>query len=112
MISIDTSALREPISLSPEDFQTLTENNKTLCVIDVREQDEWDSGHLNMALHIPKDQLPEKIKESCPDLDQPICLYCRAGLRSLAAARILIALGYKNIYSLKGGLTEWIKFKH
>jgi phage shock protein E len=67
----------------------------TAVLIDVREQAEWDSGHLALAQHIPLSLLNQvaQIPSTLP-LDRPIYLHCRSGGRSLKAAEILKAKGY------------------
>ena len=79
-----------------------------LCLIDVREDYEWEEGHIPGALHIPKDELVAK-KKKIPGKDQPIYLHCRGGVRSLHAANSLADLGYKEVYSIDGGIMDWAK---
>jgi molybdopterin/thiamine biosynthesis adenylyltransferase/rhodanese-related sulfurtransferase len=76
-------------------------------IVDVREQDEWDEGHLPDALHIPRGNLESRIETAVPDRSQPILLYCAAGNRSAFAAKTLEELGYEDIVSLSGGFTDW-----
>ncbi len=76
-------------------------------VIDVRERDEWDEGHLPGAIHIPRGSLESRIEQVAADRTQPLLLYCAAGNRSAFAARTLEELGYENVSSLAGGFTDW-----
>lgn len=78
-----------------------------LCIIDVREENEWQEQHIPDALHIPKDVLAEKIAAKVPDLQHPIYLHCRGGVRSMHAAHALLAMGYKEVYSVDGGIVAW-----
>jgi len=78
-----------------------------LCIIDVRENSEWQEQHIPGALHIPKDEIIANIKASVPEQDSPIYLHCRGGVRSIYAANCLLDLGYKEVYSVEGGITEW-----
>lgn len=80
-----------------------------LCLIDVRELNEWQEEHIPRALHIPKDELSVMILEKVPERSQPIYLHCRGGVRSLYAAHCLLELGYQEVYSVDGGIVEWIK---
>jgi len=76
-------------------------------LVDVREQDEWDEGHLPGALHIPRGNLESRIEQAVPDRSQPVLLYCAAGNRSAFAAQTLEQLGYEHVSSLAGGYTDW-----
>ncbi len=78
-----------------------------LCLIDVREDSEWQEVHIPGALHIPKDELAARIAAKVPKHDCPIYLHCRGGVRSLHAANCLLSLGYKEVYSIEGGIAAW-----
>ena len=75
--------------------------------LDVREQDEWDEGHIPGALHVPRGNLESRIEGLVPDRDQPIVVYCAGGSRSAFAAKSLAELGYSDVVSLVGGYTDW-----
>ena len=77
------------------------------AVVDVREQDEWDEGHLPRAVHVPRGNLESRIERAVPDKSTPILVYCAAGNRSAFAAKTLEELGYENVVSLVGGFTDW-----
>jgi len=76
-------------------------------VVDVREQDEWDEGHIPGAVHVPRGHLESRIERVAPDPARPILLYCSAGNRSAFAAKTLGELGYEDVTSLSGGFTDW-----
>jgi sulfur-carrier protein adenylyltransferase/sulfurtransferase len=77
-------------------------------VVDVREAEEWSTGHIPGAKHVPKSYLESRIEGSAPDRDQHVILYCQSGNRSAWAARTLIDdLGYSNVESMTGGITLW-----
>jgi molybdopterin/thiamine biosynthesis adenylyltransferase len=77
-------------------------------VLDVREAEEWSTGHLPGAKHMPKSFLESRIEGAAPERDQHIILYCQSGNRSAWAARTLIDdLGYTNVESMTGGITLW-----
>ena len=75
--------------------------------VDVREQDEWDEGHILGAVHIPRGNLESRIEGIVPDRSHPIVIYCASGARSAFAAESLNALGYERAASLAGGYTDW-----
>jgi molybdopterin/thiamine biosynthesis adenylyltransferase/rhodanese-related sulfurtransferase len=76
-------------------------------ILDVREQDEWDEGHIPGAVHIPRGFLESRIETAATDPDRPIVVYCSAGNRSAFAAKTLEELGYDDVVSLAGGFTDW-----
>src|SRR4051812_2098128 len=83
-------------------------NGNAPVLIDVREQSEWDAGHLPGAKHVPRGHLESRIEGAAPERDQRVVLYCASGNRSALAARTLAEdLGYENVESMTGGYTLW-----
>jgi molybdopterin/thiamine biosynthesis adenylyltransferase len=77
-------------------------------VIDVRETEEWSTGHIPGAKHVPKSFLESRIEGAAPERDQHVILYCQSGNRSAWAARTMLDdLGYSNVESMTGGITLW-----
>jgi sulfur-carrier protein adenylyltransferase/sulfurtransferase len=76
-------------------------------VVDIREQDEWDEGHIPGAVHVPRGHLESRIERLAPDPGRPVVVYCSAGNRSAFAAKTLAELGYEDVVSLAGGFTDW-----
>jgi adenylyltransferase/sulfurtransferase len=76
-------------------------------VVDVREQAEWDEGHIPGAVHVPRGHLESRIERLAPDPSRPLVIYCSAGNRSAFAAKTLSELGYEDVVSLAGGFTDW-----
>ena len=79
-------------------------------IIDVREQAEWDNGHLKAASLVPLSELSKDgavIPATLPK-DKPIYLHCRSGARSLKAAEILKAKGY-DVRPLQAGYGQLVK---
>lgn len=70
-------------------------------LIDVRTLQEFTEGAIPNAIHIPVDELRERLDE-IPE-DKPIYLYCGVGLRGYIALKILTQSGFKNVYNLSGG---------
>jgi molybdopterin/thiamine biosynthesis adenylyltransferase/rhodanese-related sulfurtransferase len=76
-------------------------------VVDVRERDEWEEGHIPGAVHVPRGSLESRIEAAAPDRARPLVVYCSGGSRSAFAAKSLEELGYENVLSLRGGFTDW-----
>lgn len=78
----------------------LVSRKEPVQVLDVREPDEWDAGHLETAIHIPLAELEERIGELEPGL--PVLAVCRTGVRSAKAVDLLSAKGF-DAESIEGG---------
>ncbi|HBS42496.1 MAG TPA: MerR family transcriptional regulator [Oceanospirillales bacterium] len=77
--------------------------------IDVRTPQEYNAGHLDVAINIPFGDVTEKVPEIAPEIDTTIYLYCRSGNRAAIAKRSLEAAGYSRIVNI-GGLEDAEKF--
>src|SRR5688500_13268716 len=83
-------------------------NGDAPVVVDVREQHEWDEGHIPGAVHVPRRHLESRIEGAVRDREKPVVLYCASGNRSALAAHTLQSLlGYENVSSMTGGITLW-----
>lgn len=76
-------------------------------LVDVREIEEWIMGHIPGAVHIPLDELPERIGEI--PTGRPVVVVCAAGIRSLFGAELLLESGYPEVYSLDDGTYGWAR---
>jgi phage shock protein E len=76
-------------------------------ILDVREKDEWDEGHIPDAIHMSRGTIELDIEEKVPDSDAMIICHCGGGGRSALAAESLQKMGYKNVRSMAGGLKAW-----
>jgi sulfur-carrier protein adenylyltransferase/sulfurtransferase len=76
-------------------------------LLDVREQDEWEQGHIPGAVHIPRGSLESRAESALPDKSRPVVAYCASGNRSIFAAKTLGELGYSDVRSLAGGFADW-----
>lgn len=74
-------------------------DSQEVIILDVREQDEYDSGHIPGAVLLPVGSINETTAaEVIPDKDSTVLVYCRSGNRSKTASSALAELGYTNIY--------------
>ncbi len=76
-------------------------------LLDVREQHEWEEGHIPGALHVARGYLEMEIESVLPDRNAPVIIYCAGGVRSLLAARELKEMGYAAPMSMAGGFQLW-----
>ncbi len=84
----------------------IMDSGEELVILDVREQDEFDAGHIPGAILIPYTEIENKAEEIIPDKDKQVLVYCRSGRRSKIAAESLAKLGYSNIKEF-GGIIDW-----
>ncbi|MEO0558555.1 MAG: rhodanese-like domain-containing protein [Bacteroidota bacterium] len=80
---------------------------ESVVLVDVREQAEWDRGHLPGAIHLGKGVIERDIEAAVPDLDLELVLYCGGGYRSVLAADALQRMGYTHVVSMDGGWRGW-----
>lgn len=94
------------VNITAEEAKEIMDTEEGYVILDVREQDEYDAGHISGAILIPYTQIEVKANEMLPDKDQLILVYCRSGRRSKIAAEALAELGYTNIKEF-GGILDW-----
>ena len=92
--------------ISQETAKMMMEQDDGHVIVDVRRQDEYDSGHIPGAILIPNESIGTTKPRALPDLDQIILVYCRSGNRSKQAAQKLFDMGYTNVYEF-GGIMDW-----
>ena len=80
-------------------------------ILDIREDHEWDKGHIPNAQHLGRGILERDIETIAPDKDAPLILYCGGGYRSALAAESLKKMGYQRPLSLAGGWRRWCDLK-
>lgn len=84
-------------------------NHQQALVLDVRESDEFNGGHILQAKHIPLGSLKERVTELESHRTRPIITICRSGQRSSAACAVLVKQGFTQAHSLSGGMMAWQK---
>ena len=82
-------------------------DEQEVLILDVREQSEFDSGHIANAVLLPLGSITaETAAAVIPTKDTVVLVYCRSGNRSKTASKALVELGYTNIYEF-GGINTW-----
>ena len=92
--------------ITPEEAKKIMDSGEEHIILDTREQDEFDEGHIAGAILIPYTEIENKAEEMLPDKDKLILVYCRSGRRSKIAAESLAKLGYTNVKEF-GGIIDW-----
>jgi rhodanese-related sulfurtransferase len=84
-------------------------NHKNALVLDVRDEKEFDNGHILGAKNIPVLKLKERIGELERYRDKPIVVVCGSGKRSATGCAVLGAREFAQAYNLTGGMMAWRK---
>ncbi|MWC30787.1 rhodanese-like domain-containing protein [Paenibacillus sp. MMS18-CY102] len=91
-------------AITPDQVAEWMKQGVALHIVDVREQDEWDSGHIAGAKHMPLGMVSQRHSELNPK--QETIIVCRSGNRSGLACEHLESLGY-NVVNMTGGMMNW-----
>ena len=92
--------------ITAEEAKKIMDSGEEHIILDTREQDEFDEGHIPGAILIPYTEIDNKADEMLPDKDAQILVYCRSGRRSKIASESLAKLGYTNVKEF-GGIIDW-----
>ncbi|MCW9048286.1 MAG: rhodanese-like domain-containing protein [Gammaproteobacteria bacterium] len=82
-------------------------NDSEVVVLDVRENNEYKTGHIRDSIHIPMSSLAKRLTELEKHKNKQILAYCRSGSRSNSACRTLNKQGFENVSNLAGGIMSW-----
>ena len=92
--------------ITAEEAKKIMDSSEEHIILDTREQDEFDEGHIKGAILIPYTEIENEAEEKLFDKDKLILVYCRSGRRSKIAAESLAKLGYTNVKEF-GGIIDW-----
>jgi sulfur-carrier protein adenylyltransferase/sulfurtransferase len=100
-------AADEITTLAPDKVKAILDKDKKgeFLLLDVRQPEEYEAGHIPGAMLIPLGELEARREEL--ERGKKIITYCRSGHRSMAAAIALCGLGFKDVHSLEGGIVNW-----
>lgn len=90
-----------------EDVQAKFARGDKFIFIDVREDHEWNAGHIPQAIHLGRGIIERDIAATVADKSSEIVLYCGGGFRSALSAYNLQKMGYTNVVSMDGGIRGW-----
>ena len=93
--------------ISQEEAKTIMSTNRDAVILDVRTQEEYNSGHIKGAVLLPVDEITQETAQTViPDKDTQVLVYCRSGNRSVTASKALAQLWYTKVYEF-GGINTW-----
>jgi len=91
--------------ISDTQLQALMDGAAPLAVVDVRSEGEFEAGYIPGSINIPLSELSSRIDEL--DRNVPVVCVCASGYRSVEAAEMLAAAGFRNVMTLEGGIRNW-----
>src|SRR5437588_4673243 len=92
--------------ISPQDAAAKLKSGEAV-IVDVRDKDEWDEGHIPGAMHLSRGTIELDIEEKVPDTDAMIICHCGGGGRGALATESLQKMGYKSVRNMSGGFKAW-----
>lgn len=102
----ETGEIAAVVKISAEEAQAMMASDDPYILVDVRTEAEFDEGHIEGAILLPNDEIETLAPDQLKDKDAVILVYCRSGNRSAQASKLLVELGYKNVYDF-GGIIYW-----
>ena len=106
-LALIADARRRVKTATIPEYLARVEGGERPVLVDVREDREWDAGHLPGAIHLGKGVIERDIEKTVSDPAAPVVLYCGGGFRSVLVCENLQRMGYTNCVSLDGGWREW-----
>jgi len=104
MVSEAKASIKE---VTPAFTKAIMDAKEKIIVLDVRDKQEFDEGHISGAINISRGMLEFKTSLIMPDKDSRIIVYCGVDLRGPLATKTLNELGYRNAVNMLGGLKAW-----
>ncbi len=102
-------AMNEGSEISVEETHQLLEEKEPVVLLDIREKEEIALGYIKGAVFLPQGLLNEQVEKLLPDKNAPVVVYCAAGIRSLAGAKLMKEKGYAHVFSMAKGIDGWQK---
>lgn len=96
-------------TINAQDLQRLLKKKKPVLLLDVRQPEEYETGHIQGATLMPLGSIPDHFDEL--PKTKKIVVYCKSGRRSAQAMSLLQAKGFANVVSLSGGFQAWSSFQ-
>ncbi len=108
-LTIVNNAKRRIKETNVEEVKIKLDRGDKFYLVDVREESEWNKGHITNAIYIGKGVIERDIEKKIDNTEADIILYCGGGFRSALAADNLQKMGYSKVSSMDGGYSGWVK---
>jgi len=92
--------------LSVHHLKSMIDKREPLTILDAHGQEEWDSGHIEGAIHVYVGHLEQSLSEV--PRDKPVAVYCKTGHRAGLSASIPLRAGYPKVYNVPGSVIAWV----
>ena len=92
---------------SPAKLQAQLQQEPAPLLVDVRTPGEFAEGHIEGAINIPLNELPQRLQELPQQKSRPIVTICRSARRTIPATQLLLVQGYQEARQLAGGMNAW-----
>lgn len=106
-VKLVEEVMPEISEITPEKVKELLESGESFHLVDVREDNEFEKGHVKGSIHIGRGILERDIEKLIENKADQVVLYCGGGFRSALAAYNAQKMGYSNVYSMAGGIRKW-----
>jgi rhodanese-related sulfurtransferase len=93
--------------ISVDQLKQAIDAKEDFMLLDVRSYEEFSKKRIAGCIHVPVDEIAQKIQHVIPDKHKTIYVYCLSGGRSAEAVHTMIQLGYSNVFSVASGLLAW-----
>jgi len=104
--STNNSSASDYSKITAAEAKEMIDKDSSITILDVRSEEEFNTGHIEGAILIPDTDILAKAEEILTDKSATILVYCRSGRRSALASADLVELGYSNVYDF-GGIIDW-----
>jgi len=105
-VADDLQPVAQYRKISAEEAYDIMNGTDDFILLDVRTYEEFVELHIEGAILIPDNEITDRAADELPDKNALILVYCRSGRRSEAASRLLVQMGYTNVYDF-GGIIDW-----
>ena len=102
-----SAAKAQITEVTPQQVKADMDAGKQVILLDVRDSEEFDAGHLPKAMNISRGLLEWKVGGMLPDKNAYIVVYCRTDARSALATAVMQQMGYTNVKNMKGAFKAW-----
>ncbi len=95
------------LEVSQDTLLKYLEEDRDMCILDVRSQREYEDGHVAKAIHMDYQKISTHTEDLDPYRRKDLIVYCEHGMRARMAITVLLRAGFSRVYHLEGDMVEW-----